>query len=120
VAGLTVHRIGIALEAAVVAIVTNHAGYFTLNNVAAGPCTSTPAQTGKTFTPKSKTVAVTNAYVTAVNFVGSAKRRCLIYVVNIKEWLHAQVAKAGNVLATAIKSAAVINDDLSELNFVEN
>jgi hypothetical protein len=68
IVGVTVTRSGSAVIAA-----TNSAGYFVFSGVANGTYTLTPAMSGTTFTPATKSVTVNGSDSSGQNFIGSTQ-----------------------------------------------
>jgi len=64
--GVTVSRSGSSTT-----VLTNSAGYFLFTNVANGSYTITPAKSGSTFSPATKTVVVNGATASGQNFIGT-------------------------------------------------
>jgi hypothetical protein len=70
-ANVQVSRSGAPSGSSTTQVFTNSAGYYTFNGVPNGTYTVTPSQSGKTFTPTSKSVTVNNADASGQNFIGS-------------------------------------------------
>lgn len=76
VSGRITSSSGVALAAVTVtmsgrgSVTTNSAGYFTFANVPNGSYTVTPSQSGRTFSPASRSVTVIGSDVSGVSFIG--------------------------------------------------